>query len=424
MKVETKERKKAMSGFKQMSGEDQARECLYRVMIHGKQALDDIFLNMGRMVAESILLMDREELAGPDYYPNDSRLKKWAHEEGSIYLGDQKIKVKRPRLRDRENGEVTLKSYKKLRHAGQFSEELLEKILRGVSAQKYEETILGAASSFGVSPSSVSKKIVEVTTQKLKEFQERSLSDFKPFALFLDTIHRGGEAFLVALGVDTQGEKMALGFWQGSSENHVLCEELFNQLERRGLRLSKRLLFVTDGGSGLIKALRDRFGKKLLHQRCAIHKSRNLQRHLAKKYRKEAHRQLAIALEQNTYADAKQMLQDLEKWLRSKNESAADSLLEAFEELLTLHRLKVPALLRKTLMSTNPIESMFSLVRHCEKNMKRPRGSKMLQRWLGAVLLYAEQQFQRVRGYQDIAQILNSMDDECCVLPQEFLKAA
>jgi transposase-like protein len=81
------------------------------------------------------------------------------------------------------------------------------------------------------------------------------------------------------------------------------------------------------------------------------------------------------------------MLLELEAWLRAKNESAADSLLEAFEELLTVHRLKVPALLRKTLLSTNPIESMFSLVRHSERNIKRSRGSAMLQRWLGTVLL-------------------------------------
>jgi len=57
------------------------------------------------------------------------------------------------------------------------------------------------------------------------------------------------------------------------------------------------------------------------------------------------------------------------------------ALLEAFDELLTLHRFKVAALLRKTLLSTNPIESMFSLVRHREHNPKQTRGSAMLQRW-------------------------------------------
>ena len=109
-----------------------------------------------------------------------------------------------------------------------------------------------------------------------------------------------------------------------------------------------------------------------------------------------------VALEQTSYADARRMLLELEAWLRPKNESAADSLLEAFEELLTMHRLQGPSLLCKTLLSTNPIERMCSLVRHSEPNSKRSRGSAMLQRWLGAVLLYREQQFTRVTGLQTL----------------------
>lgn len=385
---------------------------LTRVLHSGKQALDAVMLEMGRLVAESVMLIEREEVAGPDYYPTDPNLQKWAHEAGSICIGDQKVRVTHPRLRHVVRGEVPMKSYGRLRSPGQFSEEVLEKILRGVSAQKYEETVLDAAHAFGVSPSSLSQKMVTLTAQKLKAFQERSLAEFTPFALFLDTIHRGGEAFLVALGVDVSGEKMALGFWQGSSENHEIGEALFNDLERRGLALSKRILFVTDGGSGLLKALRERFGKKLVHQRCAIHKSRNVQRHVAKRYRKEAHCKLIAALEHTSYADAKQMLRELEAWLRTKNESAADSLLEAFEELLTLHRLKVPALLRKTLMSTNPIESMFSLVRHSERNIKRTRESAMLQRWLGTVLLYCEKPCKRVKGFAEIAQVIATIEAE------------
>ena len=130
-----------------------------------------------------------------------------------------------------------------------------------------------------------------------------------------------------------------------------ICEELLSELERRGLKLSKRVLWVTDGGGGIIKALKDRYGKKLIHQRCTLHKDRNLQRHLPKRYRKQAHHLFSTALEQNSYKDAKKMLQEFERWLRGINESAADSLLEALEEVLTLHRLKVPALLRKSLHS-------------------------------------------------------------------------
>jgi transposase-like protein len=286
------------------------------------------------------------------------------------------------------------------------------KVLRGISCQKYGETVVEAAQAFGVSASSISQHVIAATEKQLREFKERSLSAFSPFAIFLDTIHRGGEAFIVGLGLDIAGEKKALGFWQGATENHELCEELLADLERRGLVLSRKIIWVTDGGTGIIKALKERFSKKLIHQRCTIHKDRNIQRHLAKKYRKEAHRRFRTALEQNSYEDARQMLLDMEKWLRGINESAADSLLEAIEEILTLHRLKVPGLLRKTLHSTNPIESMFSTVRDAESNIKRYRNSGMMQRWLASVLLFSEKGFRRIKGYASIPGLIRNSEAE------------
>ena len=291
-----------------------------------------------------------------------------------------------------------------------FSEELLSKVLRGMSSRKYEETVTEAGKAFGVTPSSVSRHLVEATAKQLKQFRERSLEEFPVFAMYLDTVHRGGQAFVVALGVDREGKKLPLGFWEGATENHEICEELLEELERRGLKLSKQVIWVTDGGGGIIKALKGRYGKKLIHQRCTLHKDRNIQRHLPKRYRKRAHHLFATALEQNSYKDAKKMLQEFERWLRGINESAADSLLEALEEVLTLHRLKVPALLRKSLHSTNPIESMFSMVRSCERNIKRYRNSKMRQRWLAAVLLYCELRFRRVKGYASIDTVVAVTD--------------
>jgi transposase-like protein len=84
--------------------------------------------------------------------------------------------------------------------------------------------------------------------------------------------------------------------------------------------------------------------------------------------------------------------------------------MEAIEELLTLHRLKIPALLRKTLHSTNPIESMFSTVRDCEGNIKRYRNSKMMQRWLASVLLHCEKGFHRVKGFASIPDVVKQIE--------------
>lgn len=408
MREDTIERKKATKAFQAMNNEGWWIRKVVEVVDKGKSAFDVLSLEVGRMLVEAIMYMERESMSGPDYIPVSRFKQKWASQKGSVYIGDQKVRVNHPRLRALKH-EIPLPSYERLKEKGAFSEELLAKALRGISAQKYRETVIDAANAFGVSSGTISNHIVVITAKKLKEFKERKIGKHQSFAMYIDTIHRGGEAFMVALGLNLRGKKKVLGFWQGATENHELCEELFADLERRGLKITSRIIFVTDGGKGVIKALKDRFGKKLLHVRCAIHKSRNIQKVLAKKYRKDAHKRLMTALKQNLYADAKKMLIDFEKWLRNINESAADSLKEALEELLTLHRLKIKGKLRKVLYTTNPIESMFSTVRDCEGNIKRYRGTKMMQRWLAAVLLNCEEGFRRVHGYRKIGEAVSTI---------------
>ncbi|WP_447859659.1 hypothetical protein [Nitrospira calida] len=104
------------------------------------------------------------------------------------------------------------------------------------------------------------------------------------------------------------------------------------------------------------------------------------------------------------------MLLDFEQWLRRSRESAADSWLEAFEELLTLHRLKVPAALRTTLHSTNPIERRFATVRDCERDIKRYRNNQTRQRGVVAMLLHAEQGCRRVKGHAVIEAVVVTIE--------------
>ena len=266
MRADTKKRKNATQMLRATQEQEWWADQVVHVMLEGKRALDAAMLDVGRLVAETLMYMEREERSGPDYHPTSSGLRKWASQRGSIYVGDQKLPVEHPRLRGPE-GEVGLRTYEQLKNRGGFSEELLSEVLRGMSARKYEETVTAAGKAFGVTPSSVSRHLVEATAKQLKQFQERSLEEFPLFAMYLDTVHRGGQAFVVALGVDREGKKLPLGFWEGATENHEICEELLEELERRGLKLSKRILWVTDGGGGIIKALKDRYGKKLIHQR-------------------------------------------------------------------------------------------------------------------------------------------------------------
>ena len=59
------------------------------------------------------------------------------------------------------------------------------------------------------------------------------------------------------------------------------------------------------------------------------------------------------------YGPARRALDRLRKELLELNPSAAQSLEEGLAETLAVHRLRVPAKLRSTLRSTNPIDSAF-----------------------------------------------------------------
>lgn len=417
MKQATKKRKQAASDIHTLFGEERLAQQMLGILTAGKQAFDSLHHDLGRMLVEAVFLFERESITGPDHAPFTPGVYKWGHQGGSVFIGDQKVRVAKPRIKGPE-GEITLSTYERLKSRGQFSDELLARLMAGLSGRRYEEVVVKAAEAFGVSASSVSRHFVEASTKKLKEFAERSLAEFEPFAILLDTVHRGGIAFIVALGIDTKGKKKVLGFWEGATENGEITRELLGKIEDRGLKLTARCLFITDGGKGIIAALKAKFGKKLMHQRCVIHKNRNIQRHLAKKYRDRAEDLFNKALKHTKYEDARQGLEELHKWLKGINPSAAASLEEAFEEILLLHRLGVPEELRPALRSTNGIENLFSTTRHREKNVKnynpnyrgKPRKQGMSQRWLGTVLLNAEANFRAVNGADHIGTVMASIE--------------
>ena len=172
MRKDTKTRKKAIQALGMTREQEWWADQVTRIMLGGKKALDAAMLEIGRLTAETIMYMEREERAGADYHPTSPDLQKWASQRGSIYLGDQKIRVEHPRLRG-PAGEVPLKTYEQLKKRGGFSEELLGQVLRGMSVRRYEETVTEASKAFGVTPSSVSHLWVTKTPYRLKSLTLR-----------------------------------------------------------------------------------------------------------------------------------------------------------------------------------------------------------------------------------------------------------
>ena len=78
--------------------------------------------------------------------------------------------------------------------------------------------------------------------------------------------------------------------------------------------------------------------------------------------------------------------------------------------VLTVIRLGVPELLRRTLATTNPIESAFSVTQNVTRRVKRWREGDMRQRWCVAGLMRAENKFHRVKGYRHMSHLLKALD--------------
>src|SRR5439155_251413 len=197
----------------------------------------------------------------------------------------------------------------------------------------------------------------------------RRLDDVRLAVLMLDGIELKGRTNVVALGITTDGVKIPLGLWEGSTENATVATALLSDLVERGLDTEQGMLFVIDGSKALRKAVRSVFGEVPV-QRCLWHKERNVMQHLPERDRPPIKARMRKAWRETDYPRALEQLTRLADELERTHPGAAGSLREGIEETLTLIRLGINGKLRRTLESTNPCESMIDTVRRTQRNVK------------------------------------------------------
>jgi len=112
---------------------------------------------------------------------------------------------------------------------------------------------------------------IEKTRTALGELMARRLDDMRLAVMMLDGLEIAGRVHVVALGVSTEGVKVPLGLWEGSTENATLGRSLLADLVDRGLDPGQAILFVLDGGKALRRAIKDVFGEAALVHRCHRH---------------------------------------------------------------------------------------------------------------------------------------------------------
>jgi transposase-like protein len=360
----------------------------------------------GLKIIRAVIEDEVTRRVGPRHQPDPgSRCLRWGQQPGYVVFAGQKVAVERPRVRTRQGEEVPLDSYARLQHDGRRQRAVREGIVAGLTSRNYQRAVQSVLEGYGIEKSSVSRQFVQASAAQLKKLCEKKLDGLDLVAILIDGIHLGQQVLAVALGIETSGKKHVLGLWQGATENTTVVKELLEDLVARGLHAEKRYLFVIDGAKALRAAVERVFGERAAVQRCQIHKRRNVKEHLPKSAQGDTDRRIRNAYAMTSYAEAKAELEKIFRQLERINPSAARSLEEGLEETLTVHRLGVGTLLRRTLASTNPIESCLSTVERVARNVKRWRTGNHALRWTATGLLEAERTFRKVKGYREL-QIL------------------
>jgi transposase-like protein len=358
------------------------------------------------------LVMDEEvkSLAGERHQQHEGRrAHRWGKEDGYCVVDGQKVPIRRTRLRTADKREQLLGSYELFQRSGPMQASVWDKMMRGLSTRNYGAVVKDFQNAYGIEKSAVSENFIEASREKVKQLMERPLNELRLCAVLIDGTPFKDRQMIVALGIGCDGTKTVLGIREGATENATVVSALLSELVERGLDFSTPRLYILDGGKALHAAVRRHAGEAAFIQRCQVHKKRNVVDHLTDEHKADVKKKLQNAYAMSEYSDAKRALEKLHRELMDLNPSAARSLEEGMEETLTVHRLRVPDQLRRTLSSTNVIESAFSIVETVCRNVKRWRPGDQIERWVGSGLLVAERQFRKVIGHRQIPMLLSSM---------------
>jgi putative transposase len=389
---------------------------MVKLIEQSELAIEQVIDVTGRACVEAVLEMSAREVAGSKSPGKASGDVRWhGSQDGLAHLGERKLRVRRPRLRHKNNGEVPVPAYDALKTGGKLAGRMMSILLDGVSTRKYQRVIPEMAQTVGVSKSAVSRANLSAGEKLLEELAERRLDHLDLLIVYLDGLRLGKHHILGAVGVDPAGQKHVLGLREGSSENTTVVTELLNDLVRRGLAPDRRRLFVIDGSKALRAAIDAVFGANNPVQRCRAHKLRNVLDHLPKDQHANAKSTLRAAWKLPA-EQGKRQIQQLAKWYEKKHPSASASLLEGLDELFTINAMGLPPKLLRCLATTNIIESTNGGVRQRINRVKNWQDGSMALRWASAAFEATAGNFRKIMGHQQLwmlkAQLEQSLTEE------------
>jgi len=370
------------------------------------------FVDIAKMHYNQLVEEEMKEKAGKKY-SREKRYSRWGSNPGSIRIGEEKVPVEVPRLYDKEEKRTEeVENYSKLHNVDKPSEEMLQKIILGLSQKDYERVTRSVLESFGMSQSTVSRTFIEESKKALKEFESRDLSGYDFIALVVDGKYLSRDNMIIALGVTITGVKVPLGFVQATTENTESVKGLLRELIKRNFRFREGILVLIDGSKGLKKAINEVFGKYAIIQRCQWHKRENVVSYLDEKHQEIFRGKLQRAYTEPDYQTAKRRLLEVKNELEKINRSAARSLEEGLEETLQMHKLGLIEQLGVSFTTTNLIENLNSQLNKYLGRIKRWVSPDMKSRWLAIALIEIERKMKRVNNYKKLYLLREAIQSE------------
>ena len=369
-----------------------------------KDGLLALCVEVGLNTLEMMFEQELEEKIGKKGKHNADRSSyRHSYEPRKVVLGGRKVEVSKPRARTVDGKEVVLESYEAVKNDEILTRHAFETMLHGLSTRNYAFGLedVGDVEASGISKSSISRRFARMTQEALAELLAKRLDEIDLVVLYIDGIEVAEHTAVCALGIDIDGKKHILGVWEGATENASVCKGLVTNLAERGLK-TDGLLVVIDGSKALRRAVADVLGNDVPVQRCQVHKMRNVLDHLPEEQRPWVKRKLAAAWAEPDANMARKALEALADSLEKNYPGAAASLREGLEETITINRLMLTGALRRTIRSTNPIESAIEIARTTARRVKRWRNGNQVLRWTLAGLKEAERRFRRVAGYREL----------------------
>jgi putative transposase len=376
-----------------------------------------------RLIAQAVeaefdaFLAAHADLALPD---GRQRVVRHGHDPARIIqTGIGPVEVKKPKARDRgatEEGERIRYSSTLIpqwaRRTKSLDALLPALYLRGVSAGDFQDvlTALLGKDAANLSPSVISRLKGEWEGE-YERWRKRDLAARRYVYLWADGVYLQArmepqaECMLVLIGATPEGKKELVGFHAGYRESAQSWKELLIDLKARGLAAAPELA-IGDGALGFWKALEEAF-PTTRHQRCWLHKTLNVLDKLPKSLQPAAHWDLREIWRSPNRATAEAAMTTFSEKYAVKYADAVKCLLKDREALLTFF--DFPAEHWTHLRTSNPIESVFSTVRHRTVRTKGALSQDTARIMVFKLIMSASKTWRRLKGQNQLPKIISGV---------------